>query len=153
MSPAVRRLRDDREAGVFQIVEAILVAVLVATALIFFALVQKPPAGSSAEGQDLAQAAADALDILAGQGSLAPLARRACATPTPTATDLGSLVPPGISYVLFKTNATAARCAVAASSPTAATSIRNAQAASAYALDSTGTPRLTLLDLVVWNGL
>ena len=58
--------RRDDEAAVFQVVEAILVAVLVASTLVFFALVQKPTAAPTSPGLDLARVAGDALAILQG---------------------------------------------------------------------------------------
>lgn len=54
--------RDD--GGAFLVVEAILVAVLVLTAVLFFTSVQRPQAASEARGVDLGQVATDTLGIL-----------------------------------------------------------------------------------------
>ena len=56
-------LRQD-EAGSFLVVEAILVAVLILTAILFFTSVQRPLAGSEERGIDLGQVATDSLGIL-----------------------------------------------------------------------------------------
>lgn len=61
--------RGGDEQAVFQVVEAIFVAVLVASALIFFALVQKPTPSPQGAGLDLARVAGDALGILTGNAS------------------------------------------------------------------------------------
>ncbi|HUR62056.1 MAG TPA: hypothetical protein VM286_06800 [Candidatus Thermoplasmatota archaeon] len=52
------------EAGSFLVVEAILVAVIILTAILFFTSVQRPTAGSEARGVDLGQVATDTLGIL-----------------------------------------------------------------------------------------
>lgn len=58
-----RRLADD-ERGSFMVLEAILVALLVLTAILFFTSVQRPSTGTDQGGLDLAQVAADTLSIL-----------------------------------------------------------------------------------------
>lgn len=56
--------RQGGEEGVFAVVEAILVAVLVLTAVLFFTSVQRPTKGSESRGQDVGQVATDTLGIL-----------------------------------------------------------------------------------------
>jgi hypothetical protein len=56
-------LRDD-ERGSFVVLEAILVAMLILTAILFFTSVQRPSTGADQGGIDLAQVAADTLSIL-----------------------------------------------------------------------------------------
>lgn len=56
-------LRRD-EAGSFLVVEAILVAVIILTAILFFTSVQRPQAATEARGVDLGQVATDTLSIL-----------------------------------------------------------------------------------------
>ncbi|HUR64585.1 MAG TPA: hypothetical protein VM241_08905 [Candidatus Thermoplasmatota archaeon] len=69
-TPSVRGIRQIRgsirrdEAGAFPVVEAILVAVLVLTAILFFTSVQRPTTGGESRGQDLGQVATDTLGIL-----------------------------------------------------------------------------------------
>lgn len=58
-----RPLRRDEE-GSFLVLEAILVALLVLTAILFFTNVQRPSAGAGEGGLDLGQVAADTLQIL-----------------------------------------------------------------------------------------
>jgi hypothetical protein len=60
---APRRLRGD-DAGSFLVLEAILVALLVLTAILFFTNAQRPSTGASEGGLDLAQVSADTLQIL-----------------------------------------------------------------------------------------
>jgi hypothetical protein len=52
------------EHGSFMVLEAILVALLVLTAILFFTSVQRPSTGTDQGGLDLAQVAADTLSIL-----------------------------------------------------------------------------------------
>ncbi|MEA3144262.1 MAG: hypothetical protein QOG31_1586 [Thermoplasmata archaeon] len=52
------------EGGAFPVVEAILVAVLVLTAILFFTSVQRPTKGAESRGQDLGQVATDTIGIL-----------------------------------------------------------------------------------------
>lgn len=59
----ILRLRHD-DAGVFPVVEAILVAVLVMTAIIFFTSVQRPTTAAEEGGIDLGQVAADTLQLM-----------------------------------------------------------------------------------------
>jgi hypothetical protein len=59
----VRSLGDD-ERGSFMVLEAILVALLVLTAILFFTSVQRPSTGTDQGGLDLAQVSADTLAIL-----------------------------------------------------------------------------------------
>lgn len=59
--------RADDEVAAIQVVEAILVAVLVAGALIFFALAQRPSFPADSGGRDQSRVAADALALLQGQ--------------------------------------------------------------------------------------
>jgi hypothetical protein len=56
-------LADD-ERGSFMVLEAILVALLVLTAILFFTSVQRPSTGTDQGGLDLAQVSADTLSIL-----------------------------------------------------------------------------------------
>lgn len=56
-------LRDD-DRGSFLVLEAILVALLVLTAILFFTNAQRPSTGGSEGGLDLAQVSADTLQIL-----------------------------------------------------------------------------------------
>lgn len=58
-----RRLDGD-ERGSFIVLEAILVAALVLTAILFFTSIQRPTTGSEAGGLDLARYAADTLQLL-----------------------------------------------------------------------------------------
>jgi hypothetical protein len=58
-----RGLRLD-ESGAFPVFEAILVAVIVLTSILFFTSVQRPTTGSDLGGIDLAQTSADTLAIL-----------------------------------------------------------------------------------------
>jgi hypothetical protein len=60
---AARSLPAD-DAGAFPVVEAILVAVLVLTAIIFFTSVQRPSQSAEEGGIDLSQSAADTLALL-----------------------------------------------------------------------------------------
>lgn len=62
-SRTARPFRADL-AGAFPVLEAILVAVLVLTAIIFFTSLQRPTAGSEQGGIDLAKVSADTLSIL-----------------------------------------------------------------------------------------
>lgn len=55
--------RDD-DRGMFPVFEAIMVALLVLTAILFFTSVQRPTTGNDVGGIDLAQVAADTLQIL-----------------------------------------------------------------------------------------
>ena len=57
------RLAQD-ERGSFMVLEAILVALLVLTAVLFFTSVQRPSTGTDQGGLDLAQVSADTLSIL-----------------------------------------------------------------------------------------
>jgi hypothetical protein len=52
------------DEGAFPVVEAILVAILVLSAVLFFTSVQRPTAGTESRGIDLGQVATDTLDIL-----------------------------------------------------------------------------------------
>lgn len=52
------------DSGAFPVVEAILVVILVLTAILFFTSVQRPTTGSEAGGIDLGQVAADTLRIV-----------------------------------------------------------------------------------------
>jgi len=65
-APALRRRRPlpDDVARRFPVLEAILVAVLVLTAILFFTSVQRPSTGSEQGGIDLAKVSADTLAIL-----------------------------------------------------------------------------------------
>jgi hypothetical protein len=58
-----RGLAQD-DAGSFPVVEAILVVILVLTAILFFTSVQRPTTGSEAGGIDLGQVAGDTLRII-----------------------------------------------------------------------------------------
>jgi hypothetical protein len=59
-----RRTLGGDDAGSFPVLEAILVAVLVLTAILFFTSVQRPSRGSEQGGIDLAKISADTLQIL-----------------------------------------------------------------------------------------
>lgn len=59
----VRRLGAD-EQGSFVVLEAVLVAMLVLTAILFFTTVQRPSGGADQGGLDLAAVAADTLQLL-----------------------------------------------------------------------------------------
>src|SRR5687767_2555861 len=59
----VRRFGDD-DRGSFMVLEAILVALLVLTAILFLTSVQRPSTGTDQGGLDLAQVSADTLSIL-----------------------------------------------------------------------------------------
>ena len=61
--PPVLRFADD-ERGAFMVLEAILVALLVLTAILFFTSLQRPTTGSDQGGLDLGQVSADTLQIL-----------------------------------------------------------------------------------------
>jgi hypothetical protein len=61
--PAVLRFSDD-DRGAFMVLEAILVALLVLTAILFFTSLQRPTTGSDQGGLDLGQVSADTLQIL-----------------------------------------------------------------------------------------
>ena len=61
--PARLVLRDD-ERGSFVVLEAILVAMLILTAILFFTSVQRPSSGIDQGGIDLAQVSSDTLAIL-----------------------------------------------------------------------------------------
>jgi hypothetical protein len=64
--PWIRPHRDlgDDDVGSFIVLEAILVALLVLTAILFFTSVQRPSTGSDQGGIDLGRVAADTLSIL-----------------------------------------------------------------------------------------
>ena len=147
------RRRD--EDGIFQIVEAVLVAVLVAGALIFFALVQKPAGGSTSEGQDLAQAAADALDILGHQTpSLRSLIDDYCMTGSAgDASDVRAAVAavlPAVSFQVRIDDGPNTSCTRPNIDSTTGGVPSNAQAAIAYVLDDDA--EVAMVQLVVWNG-
>lgn len=116
----VHGLRDD-ERGSFMVLEAILVALLVLTAILFFTSVQRPSTGADQGGLDLGQVAADTLSILQvrsfngddfdtwitdlAQGDSAtgcPATPTATTCPTATAIDdfLGEVLPTGARYSL-----------------------------------------------------
>lgn len=155
--------RRDEEAAVFQVVEAILVAVLIASTLVFFALVQKPTPAPSSPGLDLARVAGDALSILQGdrpgnattdklQSSVAVLLP-ACTCTTEKAalrSQVDAVMPDGLRFLVRMSDDEGA---VSVYGPTdVATEPRNAQGAIAYVLDLASTPdRLVLVELVVWN--
>jgi hypothetical protein len=63
LDPRPPTLRQD-DAGSFLVLEAILVALLVLTAILFFTSVQRPSTGGGEGGLDLGQVAADTLQIL-----------------------------------------------------------------------------------------
>lgn len=63
-SRARRGTFGDDERGSFVVLEAILVALLVLTAILFFTSVQRPSTGTDQGGLDLGQVAADTLSIL-----------------------------------------------------------------------------------------
>ncbi len=106
------------EDGVFMVVEAVLVAVIILTAIIFFTSVQRPVRSGQEGSTNLAQIAADALGALrettfpdpAGGPvlDLRAWATRVAAGDTPVATDLDEflrqLVPPGARYELRLNN-------------------------------------------------
>lgn len=143
---------DHDDQAVFQVVEAVLVAVLVATTLIFFALVSRPPGGSSSEGQDLAILAGDVLDILGSSGKLNALAGDVVNNqPADVRAEITPLLPGGLLYeVRADCNAADTNPPPAVAGPTSdPASPRNAQAAASYA-DVGGS--LCLVELVVWNG-
>src|SRR5688572_11526763 len=117
----LRRLGDD-ERGSFMVLEAILVALLVLTAILFITSVQRPSTGADQGGLDLGQVAADTLSILqvrsfngdafdtwitdlaqgdSATGCLAT-APTEVACPTATAIDdfLGEVLPTGTRYSL-----------------------------------------------------
>jgi hypothetical protein len=62
--PAQRPGLAQDERGSFMVLEAILVALLVLTAILFFTSVQRPSTGTDQGGLDLAQVSADTLSIL-----------------------------------------------------------------------------------------
>src|SRR5687768_9634812 len=117
----VRRFGED-DRGSFMVLEAILVALLVLTAVLFFTSVQRPSAGSDQGGLDLAQVSADTLAILGvrtfngvpasvwltnlmhadsatGCNAAAPTAA-ACPTTTEIEEFLGEVLPTGSRYSL-----------------------------------------------------
>lgn len=162
--PAASSAHPSAEAAVFQIVEAILVAVLVAGALIFFAIVQKPAATSSAPSQDLAILAGDVLDSLT-DAQLATIAGMGCSQPAVNRNGaIEARLPDGVHYAVYKgagstsrsvsgtttTTTTAAQaCIVQDSDDTGAAEPRNAQGAARYLVDSSYTASI---QLVVWTG-
>lgn len=164
--------RRGDEAAVFQVVEAIFVAVLVASALIFFALVQKPTPSPQGAGLDLARVAGDALGILYGDGTstselsstLEPLLEGGTAASTSSGA-VGKAVrdmfneslPAGLRYqVRASVQTTTGIVTAIVHGPTPVDAEpRNAQGAVRYILDAdavTGAANeVVLVELVVWN--
>src|ERR1041385_5687437 len=106
----VRTLRRDA-GGAMPVLEAILVAVLVLTAIIFFTSAQRPTTGAEQGGIDLAKVAADTLQIMqarnfTGTGPANPevWVTRLAQGDTPTAaaidTFLKGILPSGSRYIL-----------------------------------------------------
>lgn len=167
--------RGGDEQAVFQVVEAIFVAVLVASALIFFALVQKPTPSPQGAGLDLARVAGDALGILTGDASTTTTEfEKEVAALLPTAdlgekaavrTSLLSTLPDGLRFLLRAsaqttggtTTVTVASVAACDTDAGECPEPRNAQGAVAYLLDddAVGAPgsaqEVVLVELVVWN--
>lgn len=149
--------RHDEDAGVFQVVEAILVAVLIASTLVFFALVQKPTAAPTSPGLDLARVAGDALSILQGDdpGSASDELQDSIEVLIPTATEankttlrnqVDAVLPDGLRFLL---RAQSDAGSVLVYGPSNVVSDpRNAQGAVTYVMDGTD---LVLVELVVWN--
>lgn len=118
-SPRNRSLRHD-ESGVFVVVEAVLVAVVVLTAILFYTSVQRPVRSGSQGSADLGQVSADLLSILRRHdvrdpedptGPKLPMqswVTRIMAGDTEVAADvqdfLDQIVPSGARYVLRLNN-------------------------------------------------
>lgn len=170
--------RDDGEAAIFQVVEAIFVAVLVASALIFFALVQKPTPSPQGAGLDLARVAGDGLGILVGDASLTPtqfetdvadlLPSSSVEERSDIRTHLDGALPAGLRYQLrASVQTTTNTTTVIVHGPTVSDACdwtrigcpepRNAQGAVRYILDEDAIggagsdPEVVLVELVVWN--
>jgi hypothetical protein len=166
-------VKRDGEAAVFQVVEAIFVAVLVASALIFFALVQKPTPSPAGAGVDLARVASDALDILQGDApgntssdQLQILVRPLLPSATLTQKDalrtaVDNSLPDGLRFLVRATaigNTTVHTATIWGPCAAPCTTevpllARNGQGAVAYVYDD-GTDyanALVLVELVVWN--
>ena len=107
--------RRPEDEGAIQVVEAILVAILVAGALIFFALAQRPSLPPGQQPSDLAGSAQDALRVMQGpapgtasdeltaqvRGLLSGTADR-----TLLAAKITSLLPDGLQFSLRTDNGT-----------------------------------------------
>lgn len=112
---AGRSLAGD-EAGAFPVVEAILVAVIVLSAILFFTSIQRPTTGSEVGGLDLGQFAADTLQVLESREFndlsypdwVTELAIGGTAGATTTATEvdefISEVLPSGAEYSLRITN-------------------------------------------------
>jgi len=157
--------RRDDEAAVFQVVEAILVAVLIASTLVFFALVQKPTPPPASPGLDLARIAGDALTILQGDdpGGAADDLQDSVEDLIPAPTDaekstlrlqINATLPEGLRYLV---RAVSTEGSVVVYGPTDPDPLnpplpRSAQGAATYVIDDDGaTTYLVLVELVVWN--
>lgn len=147
----------DNESGVFQVVEAILVAVLIASTLVFFALVQKPTPAPTSPGLDLARIAGDALSILQGDdpGGASDGLQDSVEVLIPTASDanktllrdkVSAVLPDGLRFLL-RAHSDAGSALVYGPSDIVSDP-RNAQGAVTYVMDGTD---LVLVELVVWN--
>lgn len=154
----MNRARD--ESGAIQVVEAILVAVLVGSALIFFALSQRPTVPPSGPATDLAQVATDTLVILQGNtpgdSGSDELTRYAygAITAADLKTALTALLPDGMQYRLQFTS-DSGLTGIAAVTSTTSSPGAGAQAGVAYVVDNDGTagaPKtLYRAELVVWD--
>ncbi|MHB1261557.1 MAG: hypothetical protein ACYC2H_07555 [Thermoplasmatota archaeon] len=111
--PTLRRSRFDAdERGSLMVLEAILVALLVLTAILFFTSVQRPSTGSDQGGLDLGQVAADTLAVLRArtmtvggqsqtlEGWVWNATRGDSATTTALQTFLGEILPTGARYAI-----------------------------------------------------
>ena len=158
MTPRAGTGAGQDEAGVFQVVEAILVAVLIASTLVFFALVQKPTPAPTSPGLDLARIAGDALAILQGDdpgNDTTDGLQDAVEVLIPTASDankatlraqIDAVLPDGLRFVV-RAQGDAGSVVVYGPSDVV-TDPRNAQGAVTYVMDGTD---LVLVELVVWN--
>lgn len=133
-------MKHDDDAAV-QVVEAILVAVLVATTLIFFALSQRPNIPSTSPQADLAQVAQDALDLVRTSPGLSCVDTGDC---TAIEADIRALLPDGMQFELYRTQAGSAPSPLMLPEVTPGA---GAQAGATYHRTST----LYLVELVVWD--
>lgn len=108
-----RRIRfEAEEGGSLMVLEAILVALLVLTAILFFTSVQRPSTGVDQGGLDLGQVAADTLAVLRArtvsvggqsqtlEGWVWNATRGDSATGTALQTFLGEILPTGARYAI-----------------------------------------------------
>jgi hypothetical protein len=156
--------RKDEQA-VFQVVEAILVAVLIASTLVFFALVQKPTPAPTSPGLDLARIAGDALAILQGDdpGGTTDELQDAIEVMIPSATttqkstlraQVNATLPDGLRFLVRAVSDEGSVLVYGPTDPDPANppEPRNAQGSATYVLDTTAaTDYLVMVELVVWN--